>query len=169
MIAVALKFYRLLKFYALRFLDWLGQRNNGLRLVAVGLALWALSATVATYVQTQRIETTRVSADNRVAAAKLDVDKAKEETRKAVNEANNWRTKFEQLSAANAQAIAEATKRQKEAQESDARIIANLKARAEKAEANSVQRLINYDKASAVCKATIDALPVTCKELGPLK
>ena len=87
----------------------------------------------------------------------------------AVGITEGWRTKYEQLSQVNADAIREATERQREAQESDKKIIAELKARAERAEKSAPLFFRNLNNASQVCKATIDALPVNCKELGTLK
>ena len=87
----------------------------------------------------------------------------------AVGIAEGWRTKYGQLSQMNADAIREATERQREAQESDKKIIAELKARAERAEKSAPLFFRNLNNASQVCKATIDALPVNCKELGTLK
>lgn len=113
-------------------------------------------------------ETIRVITVERDTALK-DVGKAVSERDAAIAASNGWRQRFEDLSNAHKMQIEDATRRQQEAQEADARIIAELQERAEMAERSSAQRLINYNSASGICKATIEALPINCKELGTLK
>ena len=81
----------------------------------------------------------------------------------------SWKSKYEQLSSANANAIADATARQKAAQNEMVGVLTELHRLRDQSRKSGAAFMRNYENRSEVCRVTQTALDVNCREFGKLE